>query len=113
MRASRSRSSSFGVVPEEISAWKPEIAPHAIVMNANGKSLPAKTGPVPSMNRVSAGICSGGSDDEDPDRQRDHDADLHERREVVARREQQPHRQHRRREAVGHDEDGERLARSA
>ena len=30
-------------------------------MNANGNSLPAKTGPVPSMNCVSAGICSGGS----------------------------------------------------
>ena len=28
---------------------------------ANGKSLPAKTGPVPSMNGVSAGIWSGGS----------------------------------------------------
>ncbi len=30
-------------------------------MNAKGKSLPAKTGPVPSMNRVTAGIWSGGS----------------------------------------------------
>ena len=29
-------------------------------MNANGKSLPAKTGPVPSMNCVTAGIFSGG-----------------------------------------------------
>ena len=61
MRASGSRSSSFGVVPDEMSAWNPEIAPHAIVMNANGNSLPANTGPVPSMKRVSAGICSGGS----------------------------------------------------
>ena len=61
MRASVSRSSSFGVVPDEISAWKPEIAPQAIVMKQKGKSLPANTGPVPSMNCVSAGICSGGS----------------------------------------------------
>ena len=61
MRASGSRSSSFGVVPDEMSAWNPEIAPHAIVMKAKGKSLPANTGPVPSMNRVSGGICSGGS----------------------------------------------------
>ena len=27
-----------------------------MVMNTNGNTLPAKTGPVPSMNRVSAGI---------------------------------------------------------
>ena len=44
-----------------MSAWKPEIAPHAIVMNTNGKTRPANTGPVPSTNRVSAGIWSGGS----------------------------------------------------
>ena len=44
-----------------MSEWKPEIAPHAIVMNTNGNSLPANTGPVPSTKRVSAGISSGGS----------------------------------------------------
>ena len=60
-RASFSFSMSFGVVPDEISAWKPQIAPHAMVMNTNGKTLPAKSGPVPSTNRVVAGICSGGS----------------------------------------------------
>jgi hypothetical protein len=49
------------VVPEATSAWKPLMAPQAMVMNANGKSLPAKTGPVPSMNGVSAGSRSGGS----------------------------------------------------
>ena len=53
--------SIFGVVPDATSAWKPLIAPQAMVMNANGKSLPAKTGPVPSTNRVTAGIWSGGS----------------------------------------------------
>ena len=72
--------SSFGVVPDAMSAWNPEIAPHAIVMNANGKTLPANTGPVPSMNCVSAGIWSGGSATRMPTAEREHDADLHERR---------------------------------
>ena len=36
----------FGVVPEAISAWKPDSAPQAIVMNTNGNSAPANTGPV-------------------------------------------------------------------
>jgi hypothetical protein len=49
-RASRSLASSFGVVPDEIKAWKPEIAPQAIVMKTNGNTLPPKIGPVPSMN---------------------------------------------------------------
>ena len=37
----------FGVVPEAISAWKPDSAPQAMVMNTNGNSAPAKTGPSP------------------------------------------------------------------
>ena len=45
----------FGVVPEEISAWKPDTAPHAMVMNRNGNRLPDNTGPVPSMKRVDRG----------------------------------------------------------
>ncbi|MNZ92252.1 hypothetical protein D3C78_1112720 [compost metagenome] len=52
--------SSFGVVPEEISAWKPDTAPQAMVMNRNGNRLPFHTGPVPSVNWVSAGIFSSG-----------------------------------------------------
>ena len=60
MGISVSRAMSFGVVPLEMSEWKPLIAPHAIVMNANGNILPAKTGPVPSMKRVSAGMCNVG-----------------------------------------------------
>ena len=39
-------SSIFGVVPEAISAWKPDSAPQAIVMNRNGNSEPANTGTV-------------------------------------------------------------------
>ncbi len=50
----------FGVVPEEMSACHPETAPHAMVMNRNGNRLPAHTGPVPSMKRVTAGIWRSG-----------------------------------------------------
>ena len=55
-----SRASNLGVVPEEMIAWNPETAPQAIVMKQNGKTAPANTGPVPSMNFVSAGIWSEG-----------------------------------------------------
>ena len=44
-----------------------------------------------------------------PERQQGDRPDLHERREVVARREQHPDRQHRRREAVDDQADHERL----
>ena len=57
------------------------------------KDLPAKTGPVPSMNRVSAGMCSDGRNTTIPIASSDDRPQLHERAEVVARREQQPHRQ--------------------
>ena len=60
-RASLSRVSILGVVPEATRAWNPLIAPQAMVMKAKGNSLPAKTGPVPSTNCVTAGIRSGGS----------------------------------------------------
>ena len=61
IRASVSRVIIFGVVPDATSEWKPEIAPQAIVMNANGNSLPANTGPSPAVaNGVRAGILSGG-----------------------------------------------------
>ena len=33
-----------------ISAWKPEIAPQAMVMKTNGNSGPGMIGPPPSMN---------------------------------------------------------------
>ena len=61
IRASVSRVIILGVVPDATSEWKPEIAPQAIVIKANGNSLPAKTGPSPAVaNGVSAGILSGG-----------------------------------------------------
>src|SRR6184192_301164 len=60
-RASDSRAIILGVVPDATSEWNPDTAPQAIVMNANGNSLPANTGPSPSVaNGVSAGILSGG-----------------------------------------------------
>ena len=60
MRASLSRVSILGVVPEAISEWKPEIAPQAMVMKAKGKILPPNIGPLPSTNWVSGGIRVGG-----------------------------------------------------
>ena len=51
----------FGVVPDEISEWKPDIAPHAMVMNMKGNSLPGMIGPPPSANLVTAGICMVGA----------------------------------------------------
>ncbi|BDB41295.1 hypothetical protein IWGMT90018_17410 [Mycobacterium kiyosense] len=35
------------MVPEQMSAWNPDSAPHAMVMNRNGNSVPANTGPSP------------------------------------------------------------------
>ena len=51
---------SFGVVPLEIREWNPLIAPQAMVMKAKGKRLPANTGPVPSIKRVSGGHVQRG-----------------------------------------------------
>lgn len=60
-RAWLSFSMSLGVVPEEISAWKPESAPQAMVMKRKGKRDPAKAGPVPEeANSVTAGIFTSG-----------------------------------------------------
>src|SRR6476660_3499762 len=60
-RASASVPISLGVVPEAISAWKPETAPQAMVMKRKGKSAPDQTGPVPSTKWVSAGLSSLGA----------------------------------------------------
>ena len=58
---SASLANNFGVVPEATRQWKPLTAPHAIVIKQKGKTGPAKTGPLPSMKRVNAGICSCGA----------------------------------------------------
>ena len=60
-RACCSFSIIFGVVPEAMRAWKPDTAPQAMVMNRNGNRVPDQAGPVPSMKRVIAGICSVGA----------------------------------------------------
>src|SRR4029078_8071379 len=57
---SHSRSTIFDVVPVETSAWKPEIAPQAIVMKTNGNSGPGTTGPPPLMKLENAGPSSFG-----------------------------------------------------
>src|SRR5256885_13615765 len=59
-RISDSRSTVFDVVPDDTSAWKPEIAPHAMVMKTNGNSGPGITGPPPEMYCESAGASSLG-----------------------------------------------------
>ena len=52
----------FGVVPEAISAWKPDRAPQAMMMNTNGNRDPANTGPSPlEANGVTASFCITGS----------------------------------------------------
>lgn len=51
----------FGVVPEATSEWKPDSAPHAMVMKTKGNIEPAKTGPSPrAAKSVTAGMCSVG-----------------------------------------------------
>ena len=51
----------FGVVPDDTSEWKPEMAPQAIVMNRNGNRGPGMIGPPPAMNPVTAGMCRSGA----------------------------------------------------
>jgi hypothetical protein len=46
----------FGVVPEAMSEWNPEMAPQAMVMKANGNKVPGMMGPPPAANSVNAGI---------------------------------------------------------
>ncbi len=57
---SLSLSTIFGVVPVPMRPWKPEIAPHAMVMKTNGKSAPGMIGPPPPVNWLNAGACSSG-----------------------------------------------------
>src|SRR3954454_12602735 len=51
----------FGFVPDPISAWNPEMAPQAMVMKTNGKSLPGMIGPPPAANCDTAGAEMGGA----------------------------------------------------
>ena len=54
-------SSSLGVVPDEISAWNPDSAPHAMVMNRKGNREPGNTGPSPVVaKREMAGAAMTG-----------------------------------------------------
>ena len=53
----------FGVVPEAISAWKPDSAPQAMVMNTNGNSAPGEDRARRRWRRtsVTASFCITGS----------------------------------------------------
>ena len=100
---SLSLSTILGVVPDETSEWNPEIAPHMMQMKTKGKIGPSKYGPPPCEDvvdhrRLELRVGHDHADDQQRDR-----ADLEEARQVVARAEQQPDRQHRRDEAVGGD----------
>ena len=57
---SLSLSTIFEVVPELISAWKPEIAPQAMVMKQKGNSGPGMIGPPPLTYSDTAGILNSG-----------------------------------------------------
>ena len=59
-RISLSLSIIFGVVPVPTSEWNPDMAPHAMVMNANGYNGPGTIGPPPLTYSLSAGMCSTG-----------------------------------------------------
>ncbi len=60
-RVWRSFSTSFGVVPDAMSAWKPDSAPHAMVTKRNGNNAPDTTGPVsPLANSLIAGTVISG-----------------------------------------------------
>ena len=57
---SDSLSTIFDVVPDATMAWKPEMAPHAMVMKRNGNSAPGITGPPPLTYCETAGASSFG-----------------------------------------------------
>lgn len=49
-------------MPDEISAWNPDRAPQAMMMNTNGNNDPANTGPLPlKAKSVKAAVRSGGA----------------------------------------------------
>ena len=99
---------SLGVVPLAMSVWKPEIAPQAMVMKQNGNTLPATTRPGAVDEPAERRHLQIGQHEKDAERQGEDRAELHERAEVIARRQQQPDRQHAGRQAVKDDGPGQR-----
>ncbi len=79
-------------------------------MNRKGNSAPLNTGPLPSMKRLSGRHLQIGHDEGDADGQRADGADLEEGGEIVARREQDPHRQDRGDEAIADQHQRQGLA---
>src|SRR5688500_6069913 len=59
MRVSVSRSSSFGVVPDATRAWKPEMAPQAMVMDCLRRGITKVTVTLRNFSRVEAAKARG------------------------------------------------------
>ena len=76
-----------------------------------GKNISGKHRPVPSMNRVSGGMCSVGCNATIPTASRANRPQLHKRAQVIARRQQQPHRQRRSRKTVNDYQNRQRRRR--
>ena len=92
-RASVSFHSIFGVVPEETSAWKPEIAPQAMVTNRNGKQLALDDRSAAVNELRDRGKLNVGMNNEHAKNQQRDGAQLHVGGEIIARLKQEPDRQ--------------------
>ncbi len=86
-------STSFGVVPEPIKAWKPEMAPQAMVMEIKGQTGLPSTWASTVDKLGHGGELDLRVDADHADHQRAEHADLHKAGDVAARGEQQPDRQ--------------------
>ena len=104
MRVWVSRAISLGVVPLEIRAWKPLMAPQAMVMKAKGKIFPAKTGPGAVHKARERGHVQSGMQRDDTDAEKGNRPQLHKRAQVIAGSQQQPNRKSRGCESVHDDE---------
>ena len=71
-----------------------------MVMNRNGKSLPLMMGPPPFTNLRESGKADVRMHQQDSHHQRGDGSQFHVGGEIIARRQQQPYRQHRGDEAV-------------
>jgi hypothetical protein len=99
---SDSRSIIFGVVPDEISAWNPEGDRDERERKQRSGHDGTAARELRERRHLQDRIHHDDADDQERDR-----PDLHERAQVVARREQQPHRQHGRDEPVARHQENE------
>ena len=112
----RSRSAGSGTLRDHLrrgaagrsACGSPESAPQAMVMNRTGTAPGEHRAGAVDANSVTAGICSIGAAITMPTASSTMVPSFMNVRQVVARREQQPHRQHRGDEAVGDQAPGQR-----